>query len=338
MTLKYLIVVLCIFLPGCLKKATHQAPYIICQQFATAHHDGFNVDSVALWHGSVDQHWLIATAKTAHTLPVYDAATGAFIKTIGTPGKGIGQLQRPNGIAILDDFLFIVERDNKRLQIFNVPEGNSVGMINDLQLPYGIAAYTIKKNKQYMLYVTENAGPRKGKTPKKVHQYQANFDGKKMHLSLVRIFGDQEGAGALWKVESIAVDPHYNRLFIADEHPERNNVKIYTLDGTFTGQTIGDGLIASEPEGIALYEHGDQGYLVVTDQDKENNIFWIFDRVTLQPITCCKGALTLNTDGIAITKQSFGPFNRGAFYAVHDDGSVHAYDWESVCKACGLSL
>lgn len=329
------IILLLLFLSGCTQQQKIVTPHVLVEQFSTRHRNGFNVDSVAVWHGN-NQNWLIATAKIAHTLPVYDATNGAFIKTIGVPGKESGQLQRPNGIAVLDDFLFIVERDNKRLHIFDLPHGKSIGMISDLQLPYGIAGYTIQQGKQYMLYVTENAGPRKGKTPKKVHQYQATFDGNHMQLQLIRIFGDTQGAGALWKVESIAVDPQYNRLFIADEHPERKNVKVYTLDGHFTGQTIGDGLIVSEPEGIAIYQEGDNGYVVVTDQDKKNNVFWIFDRVTLQPITCCKGERTLNTDGIAITNRCFGPFKKGAFYAVHDDGSVHAYDWGALCTSSGI--
>jgi len=336
MILKCLLFVSLLMLSGCTSQQRNGVPHVLVEQFATQHQDGLNVDSVAIWHGNNNQDWLIATAKTAHTLPVYDATTGKLLKTIGKPGKLAGQLKRPNGIAVLDDFLFVAERDNKRLQVFNLPEGSSIGIIDDLELPYGIAGYTIAKGKQYMLYVTENAGPRKGKTPKKVHQYQATFDGKQMDLKLIRIFGDQQGAGALWKVESIAVDRQYNRIFIADEHSERNNVKIYTLDGTFTGQTIGDGLIASEPEGIALYCQGDNGHVVVTDQDKLNNIFWLFDRVTLQPITCCKGQHTLNTDGIAITTRCFGSFNRGAFYAVHDDGSVHAYDWNVLCKSCEI--
>lgn len=337
MMVRYFFLLWLLALSGCMQQSKGNLVNEIVEQFATTHKNGYNVDSVAVWHGDNNQNWLIATAKTAHTLPVYDAATGKLIKTIGQQGKYAGQLQRPNGIAILDDFLFVVERDNKRLQVFNLPDGQSIGMVSDLELPYGIAAYTVNKGEQYMLYVTENAGPyKKSPTPKKIYQYQADFDGKRMHVQLLRTFGDQEGDGALWKVESIAVDPQHNRLFIADEHPERKNIKVYTLDGQFTGQIIGDGLIASEPEGIALYQKGDQGYVVVTDQDKKNNLFWLFDRATLQPITCCKGQKTLNTDGIAITNKCFGPFTCGAFYAVHDDGSVHAYDWDALCNTCGI--
>ena len=308
------------------------------EQFMTERDRRLNVDSVAVWHGPDGQHWLVATAKASHTLPVYDAVTGQLLKTIGEPGTDLGQLQRPNGIAIQDNLLFIIERDNKRLQIFNLPEGTALGMTTGMmERPYGITVVGIEPDKRYMIYVTDNAGPNDGSNPKKIHQYEAVFQEDHVELQLIKIFGDDDGDGALWKVESIAVDPLYNRLFIADEHEDRRNVKVYTLDGQFTGQTIGDGLILYEPEGIALYETGEQeGYVIVTDQDRQGNQFWLFDRATLKPIKPFIGNETRNTDGIATTNQSFGSFSAGAFYAVHDDGNIHAYDWHTLASICGI--
>lgn len=330
-----LIVVL--LLPGCWQSDTSPRTCIVSEYFTTESNTDLNVDSVAVWHGSLGQHWLLATAKTANAVLIYDAATGALLTTLGSPGTAIGQFERPNGIAVQDDFLFIVERDNKRLQIFHLPSMKPVGMMSgDLQRPYGITVYAVAKNKNYRVYVTDNDGPRRGVEPKKVYLYEASYDGGNMHIRLLKAFGDQEGTGALLKVESIAVDPQHNRLFVADEHTSRKNVKIYTLDGLFTGQTIGDGLIKSEPEGIALYEADDGGYVVVTDQDRKNNLFWIFDRITLKPLRAFMGEHTRNTDGIAITNKSFGPFKAGALYAVHDDGSIHAYDWQQLMQKCHI--
>ncbi len=310
----------------------------VSAQFMTERDRRLNVDSVAVWHGPDGQHWLVATAKASHTLPVYDAATGQLIKTIGEPGTDWSQLQRPNGIAILNDLLFIIERDNKRLQIFNLPEGKALGMTTDMmERPYGVAVVAIEPGRRYMIYVTDNAGRHGDNNPKKIHQYEAIYQEDRVELQWIKTFGDDDGNGALWKVESIAVDPFYNRLFIADEHEERQNVKIYTLDGQFTGQTIGDGLILYEPEGIALYETNDhEGYIIVTDQHRQGNQFWLFDRKTLVPIKAFIGEETRNTDGIATTNHSFGPFSSGAFYAVHDDGNIHAYDWHTLDTTCSI--
>ncbi len=328
---------LCV-LPACWQPAEPERACVVSEYFMTDRDVLLNVDSVAVWHGAEGQHWLIATAKTGNTLPVYDATTGQLLKTIGSSGDQPGQLQRPNGIAVQDNFLFIVERDNKRLQIFNLPDGQSIGITDErMGLPYGLAVVTVVPGQRYMIYVTDNAGEHGGKEPKKVHQYDAIYDGQIFNLRLIRSFGDTTGDGALWKVESIAADPYYNRLFVADEHKERKNVKIYTLDGKFTGKTIGNGLILYEPEGIALYELNDQeGYVILTDQDRQENTFWIFDRVTLKPIRSFIGNKTRNTDGIATSNQGFGPFVSGALYAVHDDGNIHAYDWHTLAKSCHL--
>lgn len=337
----YALLVLCL-LPGCWQKQQKYTTCIVPEYFITERDRALNVDSVAVWHGVDNQHWLIATAKSSHSLPVYDATSGDLVKVIGEPGMDAGQFQRPNGIAIENDILFIVERDNKRLQLFDLPDGNPLGYVNGvMKRPYGLAVVTIEPNKQYMVYITDNHGPVDRFYPKKVHQYAVNIVenqyGKKADMQLVRTFGDDEGKGVLWKLESIAVDPRHNRLFVADEHEQQKNVKIYTLDGVFTGETIGDGLVEYEPEGIALYETSDEhGYVIVTDQDREGNQFYIFDRSSLVPIKPFEGKTVRNTDGIAITNRAFGPFKNGAFYAVHDDGNICAYDWHLLALLCGL--
>jgi 3-phytase len=44
------------------------------------------------------------------------------------------------------------------------------------------------------------------------------------------------------------------------------------------------------------------------------------------------GEITRNTDGIAITQKAFGNFMYGAFYPVHNDGSLTAISWEDIAK------
>lgn len=326
----------CLLLSSCGRKSELCRDGCIAQPyFSTADSRDANIDSVALWHGPEGQYWLVATAKSAHTLPVYDAITGALVKRIGSIGFGPQQLLRPNGIAIQDDFLFVVERDNKRLQVLHLPDGAAIGLIADpMDRPYGIATLTTIPGERYVVYVTDNGD----RYPvKKIHQYDAHYVNGQMQLTLIRTFGDDNGIGALWKVESIVADKAFNRLLVADEHAQRRNIKIYTLDGQFTGRTIGDGILLHEPEGIALYETAeDNGYIIVTDQDKQDNRFLLFDRSSLVPLTYFIGDATRNTDGITITNERFGPFSSGAFYAVNDDNNIQAYDWHTLAVLCGL--
>lgn len=336
---------LCIYAPiisllllsSCGTNKSHEEICHVNEYFVTERRPSMNVDSVAVWHGDQGQHWLVSTAKSGDVLPVYDAATGEFIKDIGKPGTRQGELQRPNGIAIVDDLIFITERENKRLQIFSLPEGKSLGISDSImQRPYGIAVMR-GDAQNYIVYVTDNFNAASHDGPKRVHIYQVKKQDGKVDISFEQTFGDQEGPGVLMKVESIAIDREHNRLIIADEHPLQKNLKIYTLNGIFTDQIIGNGLFKYEPEGIAIYETGPtSGYVIATDQDRIGNQFYLFDRESLAHLKTFKGDTVRNTDGIAVTNKAFGPFKSGAFYAVHDDGNICAYDWYALAQICAL--
>ncbi len=77
-------------------------------------------------------------------------------------------------------------------------------------------------------------------------------------------------------------------------------------------------------------------YWLATDQDEVDNRFLVLDRENLGGRGAFSGAVTANTDGVALTGRSFGPFSRGAFYAVHDDGNVAAFDLVEILAALGL--
>jgi 3-phytase len=61
-----------------------------------------------------------------------------------------------------------------------------------------------------------------------------------LQWKLTATFGDTAGRGALWKVETIAVDAERGLLLIAEEETERMALVIYTVDGRFTGQIVGE--------------------------------------------------------------------------------------------------
>src|SRR5690606_15312811 len=97
------------------------------------------LDSPTVWHGPDGQHWLLITAKEANAVLINDAATGAALGRVGQPGTGPGQFAYPNGIAVLDDILLVVERDNHRVQVLTLPDLVSVGSFgsDELLRPYG---------------------------------------------------------------------------------------------------------------------------------------------------------------------------------------------------------
>jgi 3-phytase len=304
-----------------------------------------NIDSPAVWHGPDGQHWLLSTAKTTDVLVVNDAATGKELRRVGGPGTALGRMERPNGISVIDDLAMVVERDNHRVQVFRLPAFTPVGKFGEslLKMPYGIAVYPGAEPGGYVVYVTDNYEMADESVPpdsllgRRVRRFQVTLDAKSLTAESMAAFGDTSGPGVLKVVESIAADPPNNRLLIAEELETASHIKVYTLDGKFTGRTIDSGLFPNQAEGIILYACGDTaGYWVTTDQGMTANTFHVFDRQSLAHLGSFQGAATLNTDGIALTQRGFADFPSGAFYAVHNDGNVAAFSWAAIADALSL--
>ena len=315
---------------------------VIEEAFETERDTLDDVDSPTVWHGPDDQHWLLTTAKATDVILVHDAATGEPIRRLGGTGSGPGQLDRPNGVAAIGDLLFVVERDNARIQVFSLPELESLGTFGEeeLQRPYGIAAY-LDGQGRVELYVTDNYELEEDVIPpdsalgERVEHFRAWVEGGQLRREHVRTFGDTTGPGVLRKVETIAIDPTNDRVVIAEELAPDSHWKIYHLDGRFS-EVFGRGYFPHEAEGLALYACPDGGYWIATDQDEETNTFHVFDRETLEHLGSFTGATTRNTDGVALTQTSFGPFTAGAFYAVHNDGNIAALSWAAIARELGL--
>jgi myo-inositol-hexaphosphate 3-phosphohydrolase len=172
-----------------------------------------------------------------------------------------------------------------------------------------------------------------------VKQYRLDFMGSMLTASFERAFGDTTEAGALLKVESILGDPETGLLFIGDE--DRDDVKVYKMDGTFDGRTLGTGVIREDSEGIAILADPaapEGGYLVVTEQRKDLSRYHVYSRQGTHHLGVVTGDPRIaNTDGITIVTGDFGQFRKGALIAVHDDMSVAAYSFGDILESLGIA-
>lgn len=91
-----------------------------------------------------------------------------------------------------------------------------------------------------------------------------------------------------------------------------------------------------EPEGLALFPCGAEGFWVATDQHETDNVFHVLDRRTLAHLGSFRGAVTRQTDGIALARGTIGPLSGGALYAAHVDAHVSAFGWDDIARATGL--
>jgi 3-phytase len=321
-----------------------RTPVLAKEVFFTPLAERENVDSPAVWHGPDGQHWLFATGKSSHSVLVYDAVNGAPIRRVGGLGDLPGQFSRPNGVWVIDDYLLVVERDNRRVQVLALPDLVSLATFGagELEKPYGLWVHRTGAG-EYRVYVTDSYDAGEDNLDlaamhRRVRVYRMEAEGRSVEGELVHTFGDVSGPGVLHVVESIHGDPAHDRLLVADEDMERGqNIKVYDLSGRFTGQVIGGGIFRYQPEGIALYDaDGGEGYWIFADQGKRENLFHIFDRRTLAHLGTFSGETTLNTDGIWLTQLPLPRYPRGLLYAVHADAAVAAFSWTEVLEALDL--
>ncbi len=333
---------------SCIQNLLAQDPIAVQERFFTNIDEANNVDSIAVWRvPSSEQRLLISTAKASHKLIVYDAQNGFPISEYGSPGAALGQFQRPNGIAVEDDIVFVVERDNHRIQALRLPDFTPLGTFGEQQLvkPYGIYIRPVEGG--YQVYVSDDYNPAPGGEPEpnpdglrqRIKRFQIQIESDALQTEFLNAFGAHAGGpAALDVVESLMGDPAHDRLLIADEDFENGmEIHVYDLEGADTGQTLGKGLFQFQPEGIALWTTGRKsGYWIFTDQGEEANHYHIFDRRSLAHLTSFQGERTLNTDGIAIDLAPSPRYPRGLFYAIHDDSGVAAWSLADIAKATGL--
>ncbi len=328
--------------------AERQVP-VVAEAFVSALTPEDNIDSPAAWTAPDGKVWVIATAKTTDRLVIYDGATGETLDSFGTAGNGPGQFQRPNGIMVIDDLAFVVERDNHRVQVLRLPDFTHVLTFaaEDLVKPYGL--WVERVDDGYQVFVTDSYHdgedaegndvlPPLEKLDRRVHRYALRPAGGAFAAEALGAFGDTTPEGALRVVESIWGDPANDRLLIAEEDETyANELKVYDLSGKYAGRTIGRDVIQAQAEGIMLKTCADgSGWWITTEQGKGRTVFHLFDRLSLAHVGAVTGAKVANTDGIWLHDAPSQAFPDGVLYAVHDDQGIVAFDWRKLADALSL--
>jgi 3-phytase len=356
MTRKYLFAGALALLAGCATQSHHTsrppaptpttaADVIVPEAWVSAPVPEDELDSLAAWPTEDGRVWLIATAKSSHRLAVYDGDTGERLHTVGGPGQAPGQFNRPNGIAVFGDLLFVAERDNHRVQVMRLPEFTPVAQIGQdaLKVPYGLWLDETGPG-QLDLFVTDSfmADFRTGKLPplseldQRIKHFRVEEDGDgSVRWHLLGSFGATDEAGALRMVESIAGDPLHDRLLIADEDRRvGSTLRDYTLSGQYRGLSLP--AFDADAEGIALWPCAvDRGYWIAVDQ-LTPTLFRVFDRTSLAPRGIFRGEQVGNTDGETLYAASTRRFPAGVLFALHNDQSLAAFDLRDVAHALKL--
>lgn len=328
-------------------------PHEVAEAWESVASPGDELDSLATWTARDGTTWVIASAKSTHRLAVYDGDTGARLRTVGQKGPALAEFTRPNGLAVFGDHLFVVERDNHRVQVLSLPGFEALGSFGSTELrsPYGIWLRETEPG-ELQAYVTDSFmyGERYDVVPplhelaQRVRRFRVQFDQDgRLRARYTGAFGDTSEEGALRRVESIAGDAAHDRLLVADESRDiadggrASTLREYTLAGRYTGRALPPGSFAAEAEGVVLWDcPGGRGYWVAVDQLAPLTRFHLFHRVSLAPQGTFQGLRTAFTDGIALHGAASARFPGGALYAVNDDASITAFDLRDIAAALGL--
>jgi 3-phytase len=322
----------------------------IPEAFVTALTPRDNIDSPASWRAPDGKTWLFATAKEGKGLVLYDGDTGATLRSVGTEGSRPGQFKRPNGVAVSGNHLFVVERDNRRVQVLALPSLATVATFgeDELQKPYGLyirehvsGELEVLVTDAYMVGEDANGdeiAPPLAELNRRVQRYLVRVDGDVVTAVNSGAFGDTTAAGAIRVPESLWGDVANDRLLVSEEDVATGtSYREYTLAGEFRGSSVGLGRFKAQAEGVTLWSCPDgSGYWLTTDQFKDLSLFHVFDRKTLQHLGAFAGKTVANTDGVWLQQAATTRFPQGVFYAVHDDMAVAAFDWRDIAAALKL--
>ncbi len=307
------------------------------------------LDSLAVWPNENGGAWIIGTAKSTHRLVVFDADSGERLHEVGGKGQAPGQFHRPNGVAVFSDVLFVVERDNHRVQMLSLPAFKPLGSFGESELrsPYGVWLHETAPD-ELEIYVTDSfmhgakfdVVPPLAQLNQRVRRYRVSFDGDKAPVvKSLGSFGETAPDSALRMVESIGGDPANDRLLIAEEDTRVGaTLREYDLAGRYQRRSIPRTLFHAEAEGVALWMCSlDSGYWIASDQTSPLTTFHVFERAALAYKGSFSGGTTAHTDGIALHTAATPRFPHGALFAVHDDKAVAAFDLRKVAQALKLS-
>lgn len=319
---------------------------VVEERYVTERSPRDNVDSMSVWTNPQGRAWLLATAKETDRIIVYDAANGRELSRQGESGAALGQLRRPNGIFVSGDLAFVVERDNRRVQVFRLPGFEPVMQFGgtELRYPYGLWIRELGDGRRDVYVTDAYEAPDEGVPPLpelgervKVYRVEAGNDGA-LEARYLRSFGDTGKLGALRIVESLWGDVAAGRLLVAEEDESYGSeLKVYDLDGRFTGTIAGREQFVHQAEGIALWTCPDgSGWWIATDQHGSANRWHLFDRRSLAHVASFRGRVTNTTDGIWLHQGTLPGFPGGAMFASHADAAVSAFDWRDVARVAGI--
>lgn len=363
----FVVLILCLLLDGCAlthrvhrrhaaADTTNGGPMLpqvgmheVAEAFVAEAQPAHDLDSLISWLAADGATWVIATADKSDQLAIFDGDSGKRLRTFGASGDGPGQFRYPAGVAAFADLLFVVERDNHRVQVLQLPDFKPLGSFGQQQLrsPRGVWLHETAPD-EYEVLVTDDymdgKHPNQNKIPplaqlaQRVKRYRVRVDGDAVHADYSGAFGDITSMGALRSVDSIAGDDDNGRLAIADtQRGPGSRLRVYDMQGRYAHTDIGAAQYHAQAGGIALFSCPDgSGYWIGVDRYAQRPALLVFDRKSLAWLGAFTGKNITNASAIVLQSASTKHFPDGALYAVSDNAAIAAFDLGQIEHALQL--
>ncbi len=208
---------------GC-SSMTGKAPASFSQDFMSRLG---NQASVAFYNGENGSLGFVADAAK-NTITAYDLKKETPVKTVSTKGVEKDQVDCPVDMVQFDGLLFVLEKGNKRVQVFDLPDMVSLGFIGEtfLNEPTNLALYRIE-NSAFYLYVADSE-KHNGEVTNFVRKFSVSRAVNTMHSMYQKTFGYTQGKGYLGTTADLSVDQTSKQVIIADS---RGASTAFTLEG-----------------------------------------------------------------------------------------------------------
>jgi hypothetical protein len=286
--------------------------------------DGSNVDSISFWEAPLPTESLMfVTSKGNSSIEVYQYPFTAQQRTISCG-------ERSNGVWVDQDrdVLYITERNSSNVCAYDLP-----GLDNNSSLSFTTPA-TGGDSEPNLTMLNVPDGQRRIYVSYDDNVY---YHDAETGIGLGEFTSSEE-------LETMYGDDYYQVLYIPDENG-RSGIYVYDENGNPEGSKFGDRLIFdSDAEGIWVYQcsstdgtdSGD-GLIVVADQKDDLTDFEVFNRRTKEYLGKINIAGVNNTDGIAITQQSFPAYPLGLLAVIDDDTSTVGVGWDTILAETGMT-
>jgi 3-phytase len=279
-------------------------------------HSKTSMNKLKWWYNEFSkEYWLFILSQDSNKIFILNALSGKYIKSLGSHGDAIGQFDTPSDMSIYDDYLFILERDNHRIQIFSLPELKFVGIIGEVELTAPNCLETIKlrkDNKNYCcVYVGDNLDNKPSRN-KCYFKFILELNESGIYDTEVTRYEPKEKS-QLGFIQSIKYDGVQDNLYIVDKLSK--DVKIFNFNDQYKS-TILKNYFKGNPGEINIIQNN----IFIGDFSRLDNFFHIFSRNFKHENTLVSDK-TLKNECFCIINHN----NNLILYTADEDDEILAY-------------